>query len=187
MKKPTPKNPKSRWSSSTQERIFCQKLIRALRSTKEAPSQPLKAMAIKDAADSALALTAKGQTRWSRAILFSRWQKRKSCLKGGGKLRGWFSGRTRVGKAGSGLDPRRRGKKVTERLRVLSRLVPGGRKLSEPMLLEEAADYVAALETQVKTMRTLAELLSSTIQSPHHAESWRLFCFFFLIILRGIC
>lgn len=60
---------------------------------------------------------------------------------------------------------------MTERLRVLSRLVPGGRKLSEPMLLEEAADYVAALETQVKTMRTLAELLSSTIQSPHHAES----------------
>ncbi|RWR86356.1 transcription factor bHLH147-like protein isoform X1 [Cinnamomum micranthum f. kanehirae] len=163
------KNPRSRWRTATQERIYGQKLLQALRSTKQAQSQPLKLMArsraIKDTADLALALTAKGQNRWSRAILLRQWQKRKSCLKAAGKMRR----RTRVGKPGPGLwrmsprlRPRRRkGEKVREKLRVLSRLVPGSRRLSALTLLEEAADYAAALEMQVKAMRTLAVLLSS--------------------------
>lgn len=172
------KNPRSRWSTATQERIYGQKLLqalRSLRSTKQAQPQPLKMMArsraIKDAADLALALTAKGQNRWSRAILLSQWQKRKLWLKAGGKMRR----RTWVGKPGSGRwrkSPRLRprsgsGEKVREKLRVLSRLVPGGPRLSAPTLLEEAADYVAALEMQVKAMRTLAVLLSSTTQNPN--------------------
>lgn len=69
-----------------------------------------------------------------------------------------------MGKPGSAKDrlPMEEEEKVEDRLRVLSRLVPGGRKLSTPTLLEETADYVAALEVQVKAMRMLVDRLSST-------------------------
>jgi hypothetical protein len=50
---------------------------------------------------------------------------------------------------------------VQERLRALGRLVPGCRKLPAPDLLEEAVDYVAALQMQVSTMRALADALAA--------------------------
>lgn len=50
---------------------------------------------------------------------------------------------------------------VDDRLRTLGRLIPGGQKLGTPALLEEASDYIAALEMQVKAMSALASLLSA--------------------------
>lgn len=182
-KKPALKSAQTKWRTVSQERIYGQRLLDAIKSTKNS-SQPAKlapSRAIKEAADSALALTAKGQTRWSRAILSRRRRlNRKLSIKAGSKIRR-CSGRRWVGKS----DPVRtqakkkkmegeeeEGEKVGDRLRVLSRLVPGCRKLSTPTLLEEAADYVAALEMQVKAMRALADLLSSTsISSPPSNES----------------
>ncbi|XP_077210529.1 transcription factor bHLH149-like [Tasmannia lanceolata] len=159
-KKPAFKKPETKWRTPTQERIYGQRLLEGLQSTKNS-SQPLKiapSRVIKYAADSALALTAKGQTRWSRAILSRRWQRRKLWLKAGGKIRR-SSTRRRHGKLAPAPEPT--GEKVRARLRVLGRLVPGCRKLSTSTLLEEAADYMAALELQVKAMRTLAERLSA--------------------------
>ncbi|CAA6662212.1 unnamed protein product [Spirodela intermedia] len=47
------------------------------------------------------------------------------------------------------------------KVKVLARLVPGCRKLPIPLLLEEASDYIAALEMQIRAMNTLAKVLSS--------------------------
>ncbi|RWR89082.1 transcription factor bHLH147-like protein [Cinnamomum micranthum f. kanehirae] len=173
---PAQTKPETRWRTPAQQRIYGQRLLQALKSARtSSSSQPLApSRAIKEAADSALALTAKGQTRWSRAILSRRWRTRKLLLKAGGKIRRRSSNPKRIGRPGLGLgsgsgsaaDPRKgEEEKVRGRLRVLSRLVPGCRKLSTPTLLEEAADYVAALEMQVKAMRTLADLFSSATLS----------------------
>lgn len=59
---------------------------------------------------------------------------------------------------------------VKERLKKLGRIVPGCRKLPAATLLEEAADYVAALEMQVRTMRALAEALSAAAVSVPDEE-----------------
>lgn len=147
----------TKWRTGTQERIYGRRLLEALRSTAGGGAR-----AVKEAADCALALTARGQSRWSRAILFGRCRRRKLLLKAGGKVRRRRQPRP-VSKAASPQPPPGplKGKKVRDRLRVLARLVPGCRKLSAPSLLEEAADYVAALEMQVKGMRALSEALSA--------------------------
>jgi hypothetical protein len=61
---------------------------------------------------------------------------------------------------------------VKERLKKLGRIVPGCRKLPAATLLEETADYVAALELQVRTMRALAEALSAAaVSAPDEEET----------------
>ncbi|XP_008779352.2 transcription factor bHLH149-like [Phoenix dactylifera] len=163
---PTPQ-PQTKWRTGAQERIYGRRLLDALRSARVSAAAG-GARAVKEAADSALALTARGQSRWSRAILFGRCRRRKLLLKAGGKVRSRRQPRP-VRKAASPAPPppALKGKKVRDRFRVLARLVPGCRKLSAPSLLEETADYVAALEMQVKAMRVLADALSAAaLSSP---------------------
>ncbi|XP_068667270.1 transcription factor bHLH149-like [Aristolochia californica] len=174
---PTMDEPQTKWRTPAQEKIYGQKLLEAIRSARDSsqPSIPCPSRAIKDAADSALAHTARGQSRWSRAILSSQWRKRKLLLKMGGKIRRCYrSARRRPGKSRPttttmAVPAGKMEEKFRERLRVLSRLVPGCRKLSTPTLLEEAADYVAALQMQVKAMRVLADRLS--VPAPTQNQS----------------
>lgn len=150
-----------KWRTGEQERIYNRRLIEALRATRAATAPGPHA--VKEAADSALAITARGQSRWSRAILTSRLRRRKLLVKAGGRIR-----RRRRPRPPQKQDPAAvKGGRVGERLRALGKLVPGCRRLPAPTLLEEAADYVAALQMQVKTMRALADALSAaTINSP---------------------
>ncbi|KAG1334914.1 transcription factor bHLH149-like [Cocos nucifera] len=177
-KKPRPgphPQPQNKWRTGAQERIYGRRLLEALRSARAGRDSAAGgggARVVKEAADSALALTARGQSRWSRAILFGRCRRRKLLLKAGGKI---WRRRTRPARKAAVPPPppaALKGKKVRDRLRVLSRLVPGCRKLSAPSLLEEAVDYVAALEMQVKAMRALADALSvATLSLPSPAAA----------------
>ncbi|XP_073000014.1 transcription factor bHLH149-like [Typha latifolia] len=160
--------PTTKWRTPGQEQTYNRRLVSALRAAGEGHAQaPQRAAAVKAAADAALALTARGQSRWSRAILLGR-RRRKVLLKAGGRIR-------RRCPARSAQPPMvRRGKgeeaKVGDRLRALGRLVPGCRKLAAGRLLEEAADYVAALEMQVRAMRALADAMSAAAISAPQAS-----------------
>ncbi|KAE9615928.1 hypothetical protein Lalb_Chr04g0260401 [Lupinus albus] len=97
---------------------------------------------------------AKGRTRWSRAILASRLSRLKLPKE--------------VKKAMNELvnrkqESQRRLLVVQKKVRVLNLLTSGCRKLSLPNLVEEANDYILALEMQVRTMSVLAELLAGVV------------------------
>ena len=148
-----------RWKSETEQQIYSSKLVEALRQVlRRNPPSTAKSSSsrqVRETADRVLALAAKGRTRWSRAILsspLSRWKFQRQHKK--------------VKKISNVLkkpDVRReRGPvpAVQKKVRVLSRLVPGCRKVSFPNLLEEATDYISALEMQVRTLTTLTDLLT---------------------------
>ncbi|GAB2265708.1 hypothetical protein Dimus_000747 [Dionaea muscipula] len=166
------------WKSDKTQRTYSTRLLRALREVRLNPpassSAPRRGRAVREAADRALAVSARGRTRWSRAILTSRLK-----LKFTRKKRKRDRAAAAAAVAGTGTsDPSRKRKKsrqgvgilrlkgkanmpaVQRKARFLGRLVPGCRKEPLPVILEEASDYIEALEMQVRAMTALAELLS---------------------------
>ncbi|XP_072959796.1 transcription factor bHLH149-like [Typha angustifolia] len=151
----------SKWRNEGEQKTYSSKLLEALRRVRSAslaPADPPPSRAVRDAANRALAVAARGRTRWSRAILSSRSIKLKAMKR-----------RARKPSGGSRSSPglaSKRSPVVQRKAKVLGRLVPGGRKLSFPTLLEEASDYISALEMQVRAMSSLAELLSAVGGPP---------------------
>lgn len=161
-------NPK--WKSQAQQQIYSSKLRQALaRVNLGSSAPPRRGKAVRDAADRVLAVTAKGMTRWSRAILTNRL-----------KLKFTKHKRQRL------TTPPTRSKKprvsvyrlkgkgspgVQRKVRFLGRLVPGCRKEPLPVILEEAIDYIPALEMQVRAMSALFNLLSGSSSSSGAAAS----------------
>ncbi|CAK9138872.1 unnamed protein product [Ilex paraguariensis] len=152
------------WKSEVQQQVYSSKLLKALREVRitSTPSAPRRGRAVREAADRVLAATAKGRTRWSRAILTNRL-----------KFKFMKNKRQRVTATGDNRSPKKprvsilrlKTKNlpaVQRKARVLGRLVPGCRKQPLPVVLEEATDYIAALEMQVKAMSALAELFSGS-------------------------
>ncbi|XP_047977756.1 transcription factor bHLH147-like [Salvia hispanica] len=177
-----PENPQIEWKSEAQQQIYSSKLLHALQQVRLGSSGP---RAVREAADGALATTARGRTRWSRAILTSRlklkFMKKNSVARRQRKVMAV------IATAGN-YRQRRRSKVGVLRLRskclpafqrkarVLSRLVPGCRKQPLPVVLEETTDYIAALQMQVRAMSALAELLtvSGSSSSSTYADPTQL-------------
>lgn len=173
----------NKWKSEAQQQIYSSKLLQTLSQVHLSPPPPPSATAtvtrrgraVREAADRVLAVAAKGKTRWSRAILTNRLK-----LKFQKKHR---KQQQRVVSApGTSRSPKKprvsvlrlKGKTlpaVQRKVRVLGRLVPGCRKQPLPVILEEATDYIAALEMQVRAMTTLANLLSGSSSSSSSASS----------------
>ncbi|KAK7284431.1 hypothetical protein RJT34_19177 [Clitoria ternatea] len=150
--------PTNSWTSLIRQQIYSSNLLRALRRNPPSPSKPIAARQIRAAADRVLAAAAKGRSRWSRAILASPFGRSKLQL------------HKKVKKSSNGLM-RRRTPEIWRRLpegqkkaRALRRLIPGCRKVTLANLLEEASDYISALEMQVRAMTTLTDLLAGGAQ-----------------------
>ncbi|KAI3980754.1 hypothetical protein MKX01_025319 [Papaver californicum] len=187
-------NQTPRWTSSNEHQIYSSKLIEALRhvrrnnndsndnssssntdqslsssdsNTTSSLSTARNGRAIREAADKALAVAAKGRTRWSRAILTNRLQlkfkkKKPKVVTCRSQKRSFDVYQLKDKKK---LQPLQR------KVKVLGRIVPGCKKLSFPVLLEETTDYIAALEMQVRTMTALTQLLSLAGSSSSSSAS----------------
>ncbi|KAG1365313.1 transcription factor bHLH148 [Cocos nucifera] len=157
--------PRRRWRTDAARWIYSSKLLEALRRLRHSsPAAPPRTRVVREAADRALAAVARGRTRWSRAILLGG---RPLRLKARRPKTTFAAGRPRKG--ATPVMPgtiRRTPTGIRRRARVLGRLVPGSRKASFPTLLEEASDYIAALEMQVRAMSALAEMLSGPPAPP---------------------
>ncbi|XP_074311293.1 transcription factor bHLH149-like [Silene latifolia] len=160
-----------RWRTSAEQQSYSSKLINALRHVRQRTATPFPptsgGRAVREAADNALAIAAKGRSHWSRAILSNRRKLRLRNHKKS-KIRSKFQPPPLpLTKPLTGLNPGQSDKTppIEKRVKVLSRLVPGCRKLSFPNLLEETTDYIAALQMQVRAMAALAELLSGSSSS----------------------
>lgn len=141
------------WKSHMQQQLYSSKLLQALQNIRPSSltnSHPGKT--VREAADRVLAATAKGKTRWSRAILTNRVKlmfRKKS-------RRQRVTGDSRL----TNVSLLKLKSKTLRKARVLGSLVPGCRKQSLPVVLEEATDYIAALQMQVRAMAALANSLS---------------------------
>ncbi|EOA37108.1 hypothetical protein CARUB_v10010314mg [Capsella rubella] len=151
-----------RWKTNRVQQIYASKLVEALRRVRQRSTTTTDeadkvvsgaAREIRDTADRVLAASARGTTRWSRALLASR-------------VRAKLKKHRKAKKSTGGCKPIKAASRiklpaVDRKLKILGRLVPGCRKVSVPNLLDEATDYIAALEMQVRAMEALAELLTA--------------------------
>ncbi|OMO53482.1 hypothetical protein CCACVL1_28610 [Corchorus capsularis] len=161
----------TKWKSETQQQIYSSKLLQALSQVSlnsPSPSAPRGGRAVREAADRALAVAAKGRSRWSRAILTNRLKlkfRKQKRHRGSAAAVAAVTGSNRPSKKPRFTVSKLKGKSlpsVQRKVKVLGRLVPGCRKQPLPVILEEATDYIAALEMQVRAMSALAELLSGS-------------------------
>lgn len=157
---------RTRWKSDAEHQIYSTKLVEALRN-RSSSTPAAGARAVRDTADRVLAVAAKGKTRWSRAILTNRLRLQMNMIKHKKSKKVKVTGDIRSKKpvAKKNLPALQR------KVRVLGRLVPGCRKLSFPNLLEEATDYIAALEMQVRAMTAITGLLTSSAASSDRLGS----------------
>ncbi|MCE5166859.1 hypothetical protein HAX54_028160 [Datura stramonium] len=173
----TPSNT-TEWKTQAQQQVYSSKLLKALREVRISspaanPSVPAPkgGRAVREVADRVLAVTAKGRSRWSRAILTNRlklkfMKKHAKRQKMAASCTNRLPRKPRVGilKLKTKNLPA-----FQKKARVLGRLVPGCRKQPLPVILDEATDYIAALEMQIRAMSALADLLSgasSSITAP---------------------
>ncbi|XP_047307092.1 transcription factor bHLH149-like [Impatiens glandulifera] len=157
----------TRWRTESEQQIYSMKLVEALcRRTQTNPPSPTNSIkrgrSFRETADTVLATSAKGRTRWSRAILSNRLSMKrihkrhpKVKVAGGEIMRKKKEEAMKKKKKKLPLPPFQR------KVKVLENLVPGCRNLSLPNILDETADYIAALEMQIRAMNIIAGILTA--------------------------
>ncbi|KAG5548998.1 hypothetical protein RHGRI_014394 [Rhododendron griersonianum] len=146
---------KTGWKSDAEQQTYSVKLIEALSQRSHGDSSRMAAVsAVRETADRLLATAAKGRTRWTYIIHVVRLKLNKNKHKKQKKRKAAGFIRSMKPEAKKQISAAQR------KARFLSWLVPGCQKLSFLNLLEEATDYIAALEMQVRAMTELAGLLT---------------------------
>lgn len=165
-----------KWKSQAQHQVYSSKLLRALSqvrisSPEPTPNEtPRRGRAVREASDTVLAMTAKGRSRWSRAILTNRLKLK---FRKHNKQKARVMGNSRTKKPSVSVL-RLRGKglpTVQRKVRLLGRLVPGCRKQPLPVILDEVTDYIPALEMQIRVMSAIVNLVSSSSSSSSGIDS----------------
>ncbi|XP_020591437.1 transcription factor bHLH148-like [Phalaenopsis equestris] len=159
-----------KWRTEKEQKVYTSKLLdtlRRVRSSTPATHGLRRSRVIREAADRCLAVAARGRTRWSRAILSNRKLFLKRRRPPSSSLQSTFY--TAVSRSKKKNSPILVGKAA-----FLGRLVPGGRKLSFPMLLVEASDYIAALQMQVRAMSALTTVLSASGKTLAESDGFSL-------------
>ncbi|XP_038886807.1 transcription factor bHLH147-like [Benincasa hispida] len=166
-----------KWKSQAQHQVYSSKLLRALSqvrisSPESTPNEmPRRGRAVREASDTVLAMTAKGRSRWSRAILTNRLKLKFRNKHNRQKAR--VAGNSRTKKPSVSVL-RLRGKglpTVQRKVRLLGRLVPGCRKQPLPVILDEVTDYIPALEMQIRVLSAIVNLVSSSSSSSSGIDS----------------
>ncbi|XP_010504970.1 PREDICTED: transcription factor bHLH147-like [Camelina sativa] len=172
-----------KWRSEKQQQIYSTKLVRALRELRisQQPSSSSSnprgggGRAVREVADRALAVAARGKTLWSRAILSKavklKFRKHKrqrissptttTTTLTTGSIRSKKQRATVLRLKAKGLPA------VQRKVKVLSRLVPGCRKQTLPVVLEETTDYIAAMEMQIRAMTAILSAVTSPPPPGH--------------------
>lgn len=178
---------KASWRAAFQ-RKYLRQLAAVLRQKRIEPATSVlaRSRAVKVAADLSLAITTRGRTAWSRAILRkclfrlnkSRCQRRsvdksrrnsprsasaensrpcKSSFVSRKSVRRVFGVASRSGTSIPSHGNEETEGTVASRMKTLRTLVPGNRTLDPPVFLKETADYIVALKMQVQAMQALAD------------------------------
>ncbi|XP_047339266.1 transcription factor bHLH149-like [Impatiens glandulifera] len=156
-------NSQTRWKTDSELQIYSVKFLQALRRNPTSPAIR-RSRTVRETADRILASSAKGRTRWSRAILSNRLSL-KLINKRHKKVKLRSPKKKAVpAPAPAPLPPLQR------KVKVLGQLVPGCNNLSLPNLLEETSDYIAALEMQVRALNTLAGILTVAGTSTDYSD-----------------
>ncbi|KAG2315246.1 hypothetical protein Bca4012_066047 [Brassica carinata] len=164
------------WRSEKQQQIYSTNIIQSLRELRinavadQSPSLPPRGggIAVRDAAYRSLAVTARGRTLWSRAIL-SKAVKVKLKFRKQNRPRNsnppppTITGNNRLRKKrATVLRLKAKGlPAVQSKVKLLSRLIPGCRKQPLPVILEETTDYIVAMEMQIRALNAIISAVGS--------------------------
>ncbi|XP_010440194.1 PREDICTED: transcription factor bHLH147-like [Camelina sativa] len=181
-KKPSSPQPPSqssveKWRSEKQQQIYSTNIIQSLRelrisSAAKPSSSPSPrgrgGVAVRDAAYRSLAVTARGRTLWSRAILSKavklkfRKQNRSRDSITTRNVNNWLRKKraTVMRLKGKGLPA------VERNVKLLSRLIPGCQKQPLPVVLEETTDYIVAMEMQIRALNALISAVAPPPPPP---------------------